>query len=392
MTAIVRRATAGMIAVLAGCALAPAASAQVVPALDAPDPGTTAKANASAKPNGNTAAANASSTGVGDATGNASATPNGSSARADATTPTGADTSVGGGGSRGPNTMLIGVPAHFPPPVPTVSPERTLAPRERRNVAMATKWRARPARPRMDADGVLHFAHGDGEPTVVCAPYRVCDISLEPGESITDKPDIGDPRWITHPRISGTGAGRTLHVIVKPSDAGIDANMVVQTDRRTVSVRLVSRANDYMPFVKLDGPPDGAAGGEAGDTTWASVIGAGTTAAARTSVAATPCDTPPVVPPDAYRIGRGNVAWRPTQAYAVSTPVGMKTCIDLPAHISSMDVPVLVTLDSSGAEQVVSYRQQGRRLLVDRLIDRAVLVAGVGGSQDSITIDRRGYR
>lgn len=70
----------------------------------------------------------------------------------------------------------------------------------------------------------------------------------------------------------------------------------------------------------------------------------------------------------------------------------MKTCIDLPAHISSMDVPVLVTLDSSGAEQVVSYRQQGRRLLVDRLIDRAVLVAGVGGSQDSITIDRRGYR
>ena len=108
--------------------------------------------------------------------------------------------------------------------------------------------------------------------------------------------------------------------------------------------------------------------------------------------AATPCDTVPVVPPDAYRLGSGNVAWRPTQVYAVSTGVGMKTCIELPAHISSMDVPVLVTLDSSGAEQVVSYRQQGRRLLVDRLIDRAVLVAGVGGGQDSISIDRRGYR
>ncbi len=388
MTAIVRRAAAGMVAVLAGCSLAPAA-AQIIPALG-PDPGTNANANASSMPSGNTARAHASTTGGGEAAGGASATPDGSTARANANTPTGTDTVGSGGG--GPSTTLIGVPAHFPPPMSTLSPERTLAPRERRNVAMATKWRARPAHPRMDADGVLHFMHGDGEPTVVCAPYRVCDISLEPGESITDKPDIGDPRWVTHPRISGTGAGRTLHIIVKPSDAGIDANMVVQTDRRTVSVRLVSRANDYMPFVKLDGPPDGAPGSEAGDTTWASVIGTGTAATARTATAATPCDTPPVVPPDAYRIGRGNVAWRPTQAYAVSTPVGMKTCIDLPAHISSMDVPVLVTLDSAGAEQVVSYRQQGRRLLVDRLIDRAVLVAGVGGGQDSITIDRRGYR
>ena len=99
-----------------------------------------------------------------------------------------------------------------------------------------------------------------------------------------------------------------------------------------------------------------------------------------------------MVPPDAYRLGSGNVAWRPTQVYAVSTSVGTKTCIELPAHIGSMDVPVLVALDSAGAEQIVSYRQQGRRLLVDRLIDRAVLVAGVGGGQDRVTIDRRGYR
>ena len=48
-----------------------------------------------------------------------------------------------------------------------------------------------------------------------------------------------------------------------------------------------------------------------------------------------------MVPPDAYKLGRGNVAWRPTQVYAVNTPVGLKTCIELPAHISSMDVPVL---------------------------------------------------
>ena len=356
-----RPARAGLLAVMAGLALAPVALAQVVPALD-PSGGANANASATVTPSGGaTANANASTTGAG---------------------------TTGDAGTRA-GTIPAGLPQTFPPPLPTLSPERPLASRERRNVAMTTAWRARRARPRMGADGVLHFTHGDGEPTVVCAPYRVCDIALEPGETITDKPDIGDPRWITHPRISGTGAGRTIHIIVKPSDAGLDANMLVQTDRRTVSVRLVSRTNDYMPFVKLDMPD--STGGEAA-AAWASVIGSGAVAMARASAAAAPCDTPPVVPPDAYQLGRGNVAWRPTQVYAVSTSVGMKTCIELPAHIASMDVPVLVALDGSGAEQVVSYRQQGRRLLVDRLIDRAVLVAGVGGGQDSISIDRRGYR
>lgn len=356
-----RRCTAvGALAALSSLYLAPAASAQVVPALGSPgSPGTSANAAAAATPNGSTATANAGTTGG----------------------------AVTGGGT---GAIPAGLPQAFPPTLPALSPERALAARERRNVAATARWRARPARPRMGADGVLHFVHGDGEPTVVCAPYRVCDISLEPGETITDKPDIGDPRWTTHPRISGTAAGRTLHIIVKPSDAGLDANMVVQTDRRTVSVRLVARANDYMPFVKLD-MPDGAGGEDS--TVWASVIGGGAATLARASTTASaPCDTVPVVPPDAYRLGRADVAWRPTQVYAVSTPVGMKTCVEFRADISSMDVPVLVALDSAGSEQVVSYRQQGRRLLVDRLLDHAELVAGVGGSQDRVTIDRRGYR
>lgn len=259
MTAVRRRAAAGVLAALSGLCLAPAASAQVVPALGSSgSPGTGANAAAAATTTGSTAAASAGTTG-------SAATDNGTS-----TTP-------------------AGLPQAFPPTLPTLSPEHALAARERRNVAAT-------ARPRMGADGVLHFVQGDGEPTVVRAPYRVCDISLEPGETITDKPDIGDPRWTTHPRISGTGAGRTLHIIVKPSDAGLDANIIVQTDRRTVSVRLVARTNDYMPFVKLDMPD--SAGGEA----WASVIGGGAATLARASATASaPCDTVPVVWPGVPR-------------------------------------------------------------------------------------------
>lgn len=348
-----RRLTAAVLLTAASLAAVSSAFAQIVPALDA----TGAHASADAKANGGAASANANA-------------------------------AVNAAGSTGTADHPSGVPDHFPPTLPALSPQHPLAARERHTVAMATHWRNRAARPHIDAEGVIHFLQGDGEPVIICAPYKVCDISLEPGEIITDKPDIGDPRWLTHPRVSGTGASRTLHVIVKPSDAGLDSNMVIETDRRTVSVRLVSRASDYMPFVKLDSGGD-ASGDAMASASWASVIGRG---AAKASASASPCDTVPVVPSEAYRIGDGREAWRPTQVYAVSTPVGIKTCIEFRADIGSADIPALVALDSSGNEQVVNYRQQGRRFLVDRLIDRAELVAGVGGDQDRVAITRRAYR
>jgi type IV secretion system protein VirB9 len=38
---------------------------------------------------------------------------------------------------------------------------------------------------------------------------------------------------------------------------------------------------------------------------------------------------------------------------------------------------------------LVNYRVQGSRYIVDAVFDRAILIAGVGGSQDRVTISRR---
>ena len=38
---------------------------------------------------------------------------------------------------------------------------------------------------------------------------------------------------------------------------------------------------------------------------------------------------------------------------------------------------------------MVNYRVQGNRYIVDTVFDRAILIAGVGGSQDRVTISRR---
>lgn len=38
---------------------------------------------------------------------------------------------------------------------------------------------------------------------------------------------------------------------------------------------------------------------------------------------------------------------------------------------------------------LVNYRVQGNRYIVDTVFDRAILIAGVGSSQDRVTISRR---
>ena len=71
---------------------------------------------------------------------------------------------------------------------------------------------------------------------VVCSPLRVCDVPLEAGD-VVNSIYVGDKaRWSVSPAITG----RTTHLVVKPSDAGISSNMLVYTDKQKYSVNLIS--------------------------------------------------------------------------------------------------------------------------------------------------------
>lgn len=278
------------------------------------------------------------------------------------------------------------MPQGWPGQISPVSPDRPLSSRERRNVGMATHWRLRACTPEQRADGVLEFTHGACEITVVCAPLRVCAIALEPGEAVTDLPDLGDPRWQVQRRVVGTGAQRTIHAIVKPSDAGLDTNLTIPTNRRILSIRLVSRRNEYMPFVSIrgSGSPSSSMQRE-----WGREVALGTQ---RVAQAASPCDQQPTVPPSGFRIGHSSSwasapAWQPVQAYVVATPTGQVTCIDFPADLGASDLPALVAYDRSGTERVVTARWAGRRYAVDGVFPR---MAVVGANFETIRIERRG--
>ncbi|MFC0389137.1 TrbG/VirB9 family P-type conjugative transfer protein [Muricoccus vinaceus] len=283
-------------------------------------------------------------------------------------------------------TAAAPVPANMPPTLPTMSPSAPLSRRDASALNLATRWRLRSCGTSMGADGVLQVVHGACEPTLVCAPLKVCDVALEPGESPIDTPVIGDPRWQAVVRNGMDGGRRTMHIAFKPADAGLDSNFVLTTSQRTISLRLVSTQRNYMPFLKLGNPAYAQA------QQWrqfqAQAYAAGMTGGAGGRSA---CDGQPIIPSSAFDIDVPRAArdWAPLQAYVVAGPAGTKTCIEFPASGGGVE-PTLVVLGSDGGQQLTTARVIGRRMEVDAVLTRADLVVGVGSNQVAVGIRRKG--
>lgn len=218
-------------------------------------------------------------------------------------------------------------------------------------------------------DGKVVFLFGEVQPSVVCSPLQVCDIELQAGEVVRDVL-VGDSvRWKVDPATSGAAGAQAVHLIVKPSEAGIETSMVVTTSRRTYHVQLRSHATEYMARIGFEYPDDVAAKlDEINARMEASVIdGAG--------VPAENLDF-------GFRID-GTSRWKPSRIYTD----GLKTYIQFPLALAGGDAPVLFVI-SGGENRIVNYRLRNNMMIVDYLVDHAVLVSGVGREQQKITIRR----
>jgi type IV secretion system protein VirB9 len=86
----------------------------------------------------------------------------------------------------------------------------------------------------------------------------------------------------------------------------------------------------------------------------------------------------------------GSTRWKPVRVYND----GRKTIIEMPDAMKQSEAPALLVvrkdsgLFSDAEKQMVNYRVQGNRYIVDTIFDKAILIAGVGSSQDKVTITR----
>jgi type IV secretion system protein TrbG len=94
---------------------------------------------------------------------------------------------------------------------------------------------------------------------VYSSPGEITDIALEPGEQLVGSGPVaaGDTvRWIVGDTESGTGAGKRVHILVKPTRPDLVSNLVINTDRRTYHMELRSDEKTYMASVSWAYPQD----------------------------------------------------------------------------------------------------------------------------------------
>ena len=233
-------------------------------------------------------------------------------------------------------------------------------------------------KPFQSTDGSVSFVYGSGQIRVVCAPLQVCDIALQPGEEFNDM-NVGDPRFIVEPSITGSGIDQQIHLLIKPKDAGLDTSLVVTTDRRTYHFRLKSDRYDFMPYVSFTYPDEAKAKWQMLKRMQAVRQKENTFAETNEYLGNLNFN---------YKIA-GRARFKPVRVYNN----GVKTIIEMSASMSQNEAPALLILRGGSLFKkpesvMVNYRLQGCRYIVDNVFDKAILVIGSGSTQEKITITR----
>jgi type IV secretion system protein VirB9 len=215
-------------------------------------------------------------------------------------------------------------------------------------------------------NGALSYVYGDHIPRIVCRPNHLTDIALQAGEKGTAVHAGDTARWQIAPAKSGTDAGETVHVIVKPLMPDIRTNLLVMTDRRTYNLDLLSSASDFIPSARFSYPDDAA-------NSWSAFIAESRKKQEEKDALS---DAYTLSPDDlyfGYEITKGReLPWRPVRVF----DDGTKTYIEMPAKYRSLEAPVLMFYEGNQLK-LVNYRVKDRFYTADRIMTKkAVLMAG----------------
>jgi type IV secretion system protein VirB9 len=229
--------------------------------------------------------------------------------------------------------------------------------------------------------GAIKFVYGVQQPSIVCAVLQVCDVALQAGEQVNSI-NLGDTaRWTVEPAITGSGATEIQHLIIKPMDVGLETSLVVTTNRRSYHFRLRSHRTEYMPQVSFTYPEDAQVKWDAIQRREKQERTDNTLPATGEYLGDLTFD---------YDLS-GSASWKPVRVYND----GRKTIIEMPGAMQQTEAPTLLVVRKEGGmftddeTVLVNYRVHGNRYIVDTVFDRAILISGVGSSQDRVTIVRR---
>lgn len=262
------------------------------------------------------------------------------------------------------------------PPVDYISPDAvTLTDREKKALQLSDDWARRNVEPVLTPGGKIVYVHGATLPSIVAVPYQVCDVELEPGETVNEIVVGDSARWLVDSGTAGSGASATVHLFVKPMDAGLETSAVVTTDRRVYHLRFVSKRNGHTPYVGF-----AYADSIRQKQTWKQQQDAKKKEWETASLDGETVDLSALN--FAYEV-KGKARWKPERVY----DDGRQVFIRLPDSAKSGEMPVLLV--RKGKQDVlVNYRVRKGAMIVDGVFDHIALVLGVGGDQEKVDIVR----
>ncbi|MBE1529859.1 type IV secretion system protein VirB9 [Sphingopyxis sp. OAS728] len=259
--------------------------------------------------------------------------------------------------------LALGLPAHAAPGDPKVQVGRA-------NDAA----RVQPERATF-LNAIQKYAWADGALfQIYTAPGQVTDIALQEGEELVGPGPVaaGDTvRWIIGDTLSGTGASRRVHILVKPTRPDLVTNLVINISRRTYHLELRATPATYMAGVSWSYPQDELIALRAAEAD-----------RARTAPVASGIDFAALN--FAYRVSGDKVAWRPQRVF----DDGRQIFVEFGVGVATGEMPPLFILGEKGVAELVNYRVHGRFMIVDRLFERGELRLGNGGGAKSVRIER----
>lgn len=233
--------------------------------------------------------------------------------------------------------------------------------------------------------GDVIFIYGQQQANIVTSVLSVSDLELEPGEMINSV-NIGDTsRWSIEPAVTGEGESQTQHLLIKPLDVDLKTNLMIATNRRAYRIDLTSTESKYYPHVSFSYPEKLLAQFKQKQVVEQrkrdeQSITTDTTTGAKTYLGDLNFN---------YEVS-GSVSWKPVRVY----DDGRKTIIELPKTVEYAKAPALMLLSEKGGlftdekTEIINYRLQGNRYIVDGIFDSAILTMGLDKTQQRVVIKR----
>ena len=228
-------------------------------------------------------------------------------------------------------------------------------------------------------NAIQQYAYADGALyQIYAAPGKITDIVLQEGEELVGPGPVasGDTvRWIIGDTVSGEGATRRVHILVKPTRPDIATNLIINTDRRTYHLELRATPATYMAAISWTYPQDALI-----------ALRAANAERVRTAPLSSGLDMASL--DFRYRLSGDKPAWRPLRAF----DDGRQVFIEFPETVARGDMPPLFVIGEKRAAELVNYRVAGRYMIVDRLFENAELRLANGNRQSRVGIEREAPR